>query len=242
MQKLLAALALAFLLLSPQAHAQVAPKAYAPENIGQLSTRDQARVIREEYADQSNGRQIPDDQLDFYLAQIRSGWRFSQIKNDIATSLRGNGNGNGGGWNGGNNGGNWGGNGQVVRCESANQRYRECPTNFRNRAVLRRELSKADCLEGRSWGQRQGMVWVNWGCRAEFTESNAGWEGDRGYTVTCSSPSEGYTTCAWNSRYGRPQLIEKLSRSECIEGRTWGYRGNSIWVDRGCRARFAPGR
>ncbi len=40
-----------------------------------------------EYADQSSGRRLPDDQLEFYLDQIDSGWTFSRIKQDIAESL-----------------------------------------------------------------------------------------------------------------------------------------------------------
>ena len=33
-------------------------------------------------------------------------------------------------------------------------------------------------------------------------------------------------------------LIEQLSRTPCIEGRSWGWEGNQIWVDQGCRGRF----
>jgi hypothetical protein len=33
-------------------------------------------------------------------------------------------------------------------------------------------------------------------------------------------------------------VIQQLSSSPCREGYTWGYAGNQIWVDRGCRARF----
>jgi hypothetical protein len=33
-------------------------------------------------------------------------------------------------------------------------------------------------------------------------------------------------------------LIEQLSSNSCREGSTWGYSGNQIWVDRGCRGRF----
>jgi hypothetical protein len=38
---------------------------------------------------------------------------------------------------------------------------------------------------------------------------------------------------------GSVRLANQLSsRSSCIEGETWGYSGNTIWVDRGCRADF----
>ncbi|AIE86378.1 DUF3011 domain-containing protein [Fimbriimonas ginsengisoli] len=36
----------------------------------------------------------------------------------------------------------------------------------------------------------------------------------------------------------RVRLIRRLSDAACIEGRSWGYDRNGIWVDRGCRAEF----
>ena len=131
-----------------------------------------------------------------------------------------------------------------MRCESVNDRYRECTTNFGRRAQLSRTLSNAVCREGYSWGERRGTVWVSRGCRAEFVESGSDWGPGRpgsNYSVTCSSEDDRYRTCAWQSRFGRPYLIETLSRTACVQGRTWGYTSNNaIWVDGGCRGRFAP--
>ena len=50
-------------LAAGSAFAQIAPKAYAPENLRTLSVQDQTRVISLEYSEQSRGRRIPDDQL-----------------------------------------------------------------------------------------------------------------------------------------------------------------------------------
>jgi hypothetical protein len=243
------ALSLLALSLSAPVSAQVQPKAYAPEDLTILREEDQIRVIAKEYMEQSGNREIPDDQLDFYLDQIDSGWTFGQIKEDIARSLRG-----GRDWDRDDydrydddrpgNGYGWGppvtGAGRVVRCESIDQRPRECATQFRRRAAIVRQHSRTRCVEGQNWGQRPGMVWVNRGCRAEFAETGGAWDGGTAYSVTCTSNYERYTTCAWNSRYGRPVLIETLSRERCVEGRNWGYRGSSIWVDDGCRGRFGP--
>ncbi|MGH8063093.1 MAG: DUF3011 domain-containing protein, partial [Pseudoxanthomonas sp.] len=274
------------------AQAQIQTKAYAPENLRSLSRNDQERVIGQEYSEQSRGRRIPDDQLRFYIDQVnRSSWGFSRIKQDIATSLGGN----GGGWNPGNGTGtvlcesndnrrrqcntgfrgraalsqnisstrciegqNWGsgngfvwvdrgcrarfvegslggGNGATVRCESTDNRYRECNTGFRGNATLTRKLSDARCTEGESWGQRNnGTVWVDRGCRAEFTDGNGSWNpggGNSNYSVTCSSQNNRRNTCAWNSRYGRPYLIQQISSDSCREGTSWGYLSNQIWVD-----------
>ncbi|MEO6519879.1 MAG: DUF3011 domain-containing protein [Pseudoxanthomonas sp.] len=304
---LLLGLGLLFTCAQP-VHAQIQQRAYAPENLRNLSRSDQTRVISQEYSEQSRGRRIPADQLQFYLDQVnRSSWNFSQIKHDISVSL-GAGN---DGWNPGPvptgsvlcesgdgqrrqcntgfrgraalsqnisrtrcvEGQNWGsGNGFVwvdggcrarfvaasgrpgyggtVRCESAEKRYRECRTGFRGAAAITRTLSDARCIEGQSWGQRAGAVWVDRGCRAEFVEVQGGWNpgtgngswnpggGGNDYSVTCLSQDGRRTSCAWNSRYGRPYLIQQISADRCIEGSSWGYFGNQLWVDRGCRARF----
>jgi len=227
--------------LVPSAHAQISTRAYAPENLRQLSASDRARVIAQEYADQSNGRRIPDDQLRFYLAQVDSGWGFSRIKQDIATSLRGQGGRPGGGWNGDN-----GSNGQTLRCESQNNRERVCPSQWRS-ARLVRQLSGSACVEGRTWGSRNGSIWVSGGCRAEFAQAGGhggGWGsggshgGNSNYSVTCSSNDKRQQTCAWDARQGRPVLLQQLSGSACVEGRSWGYERGSLWVNNGCRARF----
>ena len=299
------ALALASAALPVPASAQNA-RAYAPENLRQLSVQDRVRVIELEYSEQSRGRRIPDDQLEFYLAQVDSGWGFSRIKQDIATSLRGQGNrpGTGGGnWNGENwtgqtvicssidgrhgqcrtpfqgspalvenisktrcvegvnfgggggtmwvdqgcrgrftqGSGNWngGGNGQTVRCESNDNRERTCATPFRGRIVLARQLSKAACIEGQTWAQRGSSVSVRNGCRGEFAQAGGGWGGSQtGYTVTCNSDGNRRRSCAWDRRKGRPVVLENLSKVRCQEGSNWGWDGNAIWVDRGCRARF----
>ncbi|WP_293797903.1 DUF3011 domain-containing protein, partial [Stenotrophomonas sp.] len=58
----------------------------------------------------------------------------------------------------------------VVRCESQNNRERVCNTGWRN-AQLVRQLSGSDCDEGRTWGSRNGSIWVTNGCRADMLAS-----------------------------------------------------------------------
>ena len=97
-----------------------------------------------------------------------------------------------------------------------------------------RQLSVSACVEGRSWQSQPGQVYVGNGCRAEF----AAREGAGNYSVTCRSDNNGYNTCAWDSRKGRPVLIQQLSKISCREGYSWGYLGTQVWVSRGCQARF----
>lgn len=207
-------------------------KAYAPENLSQLSINDQIRVIENEYRDQSRGRQIPDDQLDFYLDQVRySRWTFSKVRSDIATSLRGNG--NNGSWRPPSDG-NW--NASSVICSSNSQRYQECRTPFRGRARLVENISKTRCIEGSNWGSRSGIVWVNQGCRARFSDSGNSWGGN-GQTIRCESRDGRYQECRKPYK-GTVYLSRQLSSSKCTEGRTWGQDKDRIWVNGGCRAEF----
>lgn len=296
---LFAACLLAVAFAAPtQSHAQ--GRAYAPENLSQLSVSDRVRVIEREYSDQSGGRRIPDDQLEFYLDQVNSGWRFSRIRQDIATSLGGGGQAwrpPGSGWTAREvvctsdsnryrecrtpfrgrariteqisdtacrEGSTWGqrsgvvwvnrgcrarfgpdlSTGSRVTCESKDNRYHECVGNFRGGARLYRQISDTACVEGRTWGQRgNDAIWVNNGCRAEFIGSGGwqdggNWGGGGNYSVTCASSNNKYTTCAWDSRYGQPLLIEQQSQNACVEGRSWGYDQRGLWVSNGCRGRF----
>jgi len=56
----------------------------------------------------------------------------------------------------------------------------------------------------------------------------------------CASDDFNRHFCPINS-YGGVELLRQKSESPCVYGRTWGVAGDSIWVDRGCRADFAVG-
>lgn len=229
------ALLLAFA-VAPSASAQLGGRAYAPENLNQLSVNDQIRVIENEYRDQSGGRGIPDDQLDFYLDQVRdSRWTFSRIRSDISTSLRGNGNGGwrppGSGWDQ-----------REIICTSVNRQYRECRSPFRGPARLSQQISDTRCMEGRNWGSRPGLIWVDGGCRARFVESRPNWPswgkpGANQRQILCESKDERYQQCNTGFR-GAARLTRQLSQNACIEGRSWGQSRGMVWVSRGCRAWF----
>lgn len=286
------ALVVAVPALVPRAEAQVGARAYAPENLWTLTTSEQARVISLEYREQSNGRTIPNDQLRFYLDQVRlSRWTFSRVKQDIAQSLGGN----NGGWRPPGQGtgsircestdnrtrtcntpwqvrsqlvrqlsdtrciegqtyysgrgqvtvlngcrgefaaGAWGGVSHEVRCESSDNRYRECAAGGFGDVVLQRQLSDTRCIRDSNWGTRGNMIWVNRGCRGVFM---VGTGAGSGYSVSCSSTSNRPQSCAWNPMYGRPYLQRQLSNTACREGGNWWYRDGRIWVQQGCRGLF----
>lgn len=133
-----------------------------------------------------------------------------------------------------------GGSPQVISCQSTHNDARRCPTPWRGRSRLVRQVSKTTCVEGRNWNSQDGLITVWKGCRAEFAPAGGGGPGHgNGYTVSCASQDGRYATCNWPPGQGRPRLIRQLSRQACIRGRTWGMAGtNRIWVNGGCRAVF----
>ena len=159
-----------------------------------------------------------------------------------------------GGNYGSNSGGNYGsnsyGNDQMVRCESNDGRNRTCSMDTRGGVQLVRQISRAACIEGRNWGSNRGGVWVTDGCRAEFRSggynSNSGY-GNSGYygnnygiggrVFRCESHDGRTRECAANTRAG-VQLVRVISNAPCVQGRSWGYGRNGIWVSQGCRAEF----
>lgn len=141
-------------------------------------------------------------------------------------------------------GGGWGG--DTVRCESRDGRYTECRTSFRGPAELVEQLSSTRCVEGRNWGRTRGGIWVDGGCRGLFAGYHSGggggghWQPVGNYTIECESRDERYRTCSWDWGRGTPYLLDQLSRSPCVRGRSWGYdaRSRVLWVDQGCRGVF----
>lgn len=133
--------------------------------------------------------------------------------------------------------------GQHIRCESHDGRDNFCPIDTRGGVVLREQLSSSACIEGRSWGWDRQGIWVRSGCRAEFVVGS--FAGRPGYgggerLVRCESIDNRRNFCRADTR-GGVVLIDQLSRSACIEGRSWGVARDGIWVAGGCRAEFAIG-
>ena len=219
-------------------HAQVNQRTYAPENLSQLSMADQTRVISLEYREQSSGSAIPDDQLRFYLDQVRlSSWTFSRIKADIAQSL-------------GDADGDWSppapvpvpepgpGPANAIRCESNDGRPRTCTTQWQGQSRLLRQLSSTACVQGRSWFTSRGQVTVSNGCRGEFGPGVGNGAGGRDtVSVRCESSDGGLRACG-TELYGRVELQRQLSNTACVQGSNFGLRNGSVWVDRGCRGDF----
>ena len=58
---------------------------------------------------------------------------------------------------------------RQVTCESKSEQRRECGVTVMRKVTLVKQLSTAACEEGRSWGWDHAGIWVDDGCRAEFS-------------------------------------------------------------------------
>ena len=126
--------------------------------------------------------------------------------------------------------------GKEVRCESSDGKYKTCGKGLDGNADLIRQLSSTACTEGRTWGLRDGAIWVDKGCRGVFRVG----ESSGRDSTTRSSENGRRTACTWDRKRGTPVVLETLSKSPCVSGKSWGYdkKTGQLWVDEGCRARF----
>ena len=131
---------------------------------------------------------------------------------------------------------------ETVRCESKNGKYTECRYEGMERASLTRQLSDQRCNRGDSWGRRGNVIWVDRGCRGEFSIqiSEHDDEDDDGQVVLCESKDDKYVACRADTQ-GGVRLARRLSDRSCVQGESWGYRRGEIWVDHGCRGEFRLG-
>jgi hypothetical protein len=133
---------------------------------------------------------------------------------------------------------------QFIRCESDDGRWNRCDAP-RGRVELVRQLSRSACVRGQTWGTEGRGIWVNGGCRAEFrVDPRGGYgHGDGGsgpQRFLCESTNGGSRFCPSAGR-GEVRLVRQVSRSPCVEGRSWGRERNGVWVAQGCRAEFEAG-
>ena len=157
----------------------------------------------------------------------------------------------GNGQSGGN--GQYGGNGRQARtmaCNSDDGERHSCSMDTRGGVRLLTQHSDYACTEGHSWGFDDQGVWVDHGCRADFTaggnrdyrdEIRNGQYGEnaQSQTIACKSDDMRKHSCAVDTRGSEVSLVTQHSDSPCTKGYSWGTNRHGIWVDHGCRADFA---
>lgn len=130
-----------------------------------------------------------------------------------------------------------------LQCESRNHQYQFCSTAAGiSYATLVRQISGAACVEGSSWGWDRRGVWVTRGCAAVFEVGDARPQPvppvTGGEVVHCESRDYQHHFCPSGARIVSASVARQISRTPCVLGRSWGWRGNGIWVSEGCEAEF----
>ncbi len=147
--------------------------------------------------------------------------------------------------------------GAMITCGSNNGSRAFCEADTRNGVTLSRQVSGTPCVQDKTWGYDNRGIWVDRGCRAEFSTnaSRGGFDGrnDRrdpnnnnnnnnnrgGNTIVCASNNGERVYCDADTRGGNVQLVRQISGTACRQGQSWGWDRRGIWVDRGCRAEFS---
>ena len=134
----------------------------------------------------------------------------------------------------------------FINCDSISYRYQYCPVNTQGRVVMIHENSSGNlCRQGRGWGYDNNGIWVDRGCRAQFSygrDDGGGNNWGRRNEISCDSIGYRYKYCDADTQ-GRVSLVREVSTGNlCQQGRGWGYDNRGIWVDRGCRGIFRYGR
>lgn len=130
-------------------------------------------------------------------------------------------------------------NGRSVTCASDDGKRHLCSVNTQYGVRMTNQRSGSPCIQGQTWGYNNQGIWVDRGCRADFLLGGGG-NGGGGQSITCSSDNGKRNFCNVNTR-GGVMMVKQRSGSPCIQGQTWGFNNQSIWVDRGCRADFVVG-
>ena len=64
--------------------------------------------------------------------------------------------------------------------------------------------------------------------------------GGDGRIVSCDSNDNKRVFCRWPIGRGA-RLVEQTSRSDCVEGHSYGFASDGIWAAKGCRGKFNIG-
>jgi hypothetical protein len=137
--------------------------------------------------------------------------------------------------------------GMRVSCNSRNYQQQFCSTGFPiTSAWLIEQTSSAPCIQGQTWGYEGANIGVAQGCAGEFGVQS---QGAPSYappppvlpvasSVICESRDYQQSFCPSGRRIGSAWLIAQRSRAPCIQGRSWGFDANGIWVAEGCEGEF----
>ncbi len=122
-----------------------------------------------------------------------------------------------------------------------NSRY----NNSRNNNGRTREFTYEATVSNRNRNRSRNQSYNNvsdirydWGSGWPNNNSNNNDYNYRNQSIYCASDDGRRHTCAIDTSRGTVRLVNQKSGTACVEGRTWGFTRDGVWVDRGCRADF----
>jgi Protein of unknown function (DUF3011) len=137
-----------------------------------------------------------------------------------------------------------------ITCSSERGGREYCQADASSGVQMLRQISSAVCRKGYSWDKDASGIWVDHGCKADFSISELGMLGslvDRGkdytevHTFQCvSNDKKKRQFCQADTRGGL-RVIKTFSSEPCIYGKSWGYDAGGVWVERFCKAEFEAG-
>nr|BAP94526.1 D-galacturonic acid binding lectin precursor [Aplysia kurodai] len=133
----------------------------------------------------------------------------------------------------------------VIRVESWNYKYAEKIVNgasyVLNMTVVDRQ-SAAACTLGESFGYQKATLWVDHGCRADFTVC---------YLPVRPTECQVLRVESWNYKYAEQKVAgaalfinmtveDRQSEASCDLDKSFGFynQNSTVWVNHGCRADF----
>lgn len=131
---------------------------------------------------------------------------------------------------------------QHFKCESKGADLKYCDIDASAGVRLTKQLSNTPCIKGRTWDYGRFGVWVDHGCRGEFISGTGDDDGGTldlpNGVVRCESKGKARQRCPTDVALRPVQLLRQLSDSACVQGESWGWDPDGVWVDSGCRALF----
>jgi len=115
----------------------------------------------------------------------------------------------------------------TVYCPSDDMGRAWCPADARFGVRMIRQRSQAACIEGQTWGSGKRGIWVDRGCRADFSVSGD-WKSRAAGFVYCPSDHMNRNFCGVDTRDG-VFIVRQRSEADCVFNRTWGYDRDRIW-------------
>ena len=140
---------------------------------------------------------------------------------------------------------------QRISCKSRDFKPKTCRADGPIQSLrLHKQKSNSPCILGETFGYRGASIWVTEGCSGEFdvvsvaaSESAADTSpffggGTKKEKVKCRSKDFKLKTCRVDGPIETLRVSKQKSNSPCIEGKSYGFKGDTIWVDKGCYAEF----